>query len=176
MEKERKDKIFEGEQKSELEIKTQRPFHGIVVRELAADVIPLDGSNYAFFAQFGLVFIVESEFQDNTQALFHMVSAGDGKADAAAGDIADMGDAATSLARSDDGVGARQTGQLAVMTAEVETEGEYFAAAATDLDGVFFVPVRFGGDVLGRIAGRADNRGGIIVADKGLDVGHNDQS
>jgi len=34
--------LSEGEQKSELEIKSQRLFHGIVVRELAADVITLD--------------------------------------------------------------------------------------------------------------------------------------
>ncbi len=34
--------LSEGEHKSELEIKTQRLFHGIVVRELAADVITLD--------------------------------------------------------------------------------------------------------------------------------------
>ena len=105
-----------------------------------------------------------------------MVSAGDGKADTAAGDVADMGDTATGLARSNNGIGARQIGQLAVVTAEVKAQGEYFTAAAADLDRVFFLPVRFSGDVLGRIAGRTDNRGGIVGANKGLDLSHNDQS
>ena len=105
-----------------------------------------------------------------------MVSAGDGKADSAAGNVADMGDTAAGLARGNDGIGARQAGQLTVMTAEVEAEGEYFTTPATDLDGVFLLPVGFSGDMLGGIACRADNRGGIIGADKGLDVSHNDQS
>lgn len=105
-----------------------------------------------------------------------MVSAGYGKADTAAGDVADMGDTAAGLARCNNGIGARQAGQLAVVTAEVKAQGEYFTTAAADLDRMFLPPVRFSGDMLGRIACRADNRGGIVGADKGLDVSHNDQS
>ncbi len=105
-----------------------------------------------------------------------MVSAGDGKADTAAGDVADMGDTASGFARCNDGIGARQAGQLAVMAAEVQAQGKDFTTAAADFDGVFLIPVRLSGNMLGRIACRADNRSGIVVADKGFDVSHNDQS
>ena len=59
------DRIVGRGEKSELEIKSQRLFHGIVVRELAADVITLDRANYAVFAQPCPFFVVELEFKDN---------------------------------------------------------------------------------------------------------------
>ena len=104
-----------------------------------------------------------------------MVSAGYGKAYTFARYITDMGDTAAGLARGYDGIGARQAGQLAVMTAKVQAQGEYFTTAAADLDLMFLLPVRFSIDMLGRIACRTDNRGGIVGANKGLDLIHNDQ-
>ena len=105
-----------------------------------------------------------------------MMAAGNGKADAPAGNVTDMGDTAAGLVRGNDGIGAWQAGQLAEMTAEVQAQGEYFTTAAADLERVFLVPVRFSGNMLGRIACRTDNRGGIVGANKGLDLIHNDQS
>lgn len=88
----------------------------------------------------------------------------------------DVDDAAADTTPADDLIGTVQAGLFAVMTTKIEQNGKNVVTAASYGKNVPLLTVTPGVKMFDRLAGGADEGGGVVFADVNFNLGHGVQS